>query len=186
MADVSRNLDDEQLMALKENGGVIQIVALGSFLQVDPPERREAIQALNEEFGMMDRRALRGLSEEERAEYQARIEPIMPQFEARMEELNARWPRPSVTTIVDHVDYVVNLIGIDHVGIGTDFDGGGGVPGFNDASEALNVTIELVRRGYTDEEIKKIWGGNFLRALREVERVAAEIQAERFPGQGTM
>jgi microsomal dipeptidase-like Zn-dependent dipeptidase len=178
VAAVSRNLDDEQLLALKENGGVIQVVALGSFLQVDPPEYREAVQAVNEEFGLMNRRAMRGLSEEERAEYRARMEPIMPQVEARMEEINARWPRPSVSTIVDHIDYVVELIGIDHVGIGTDFDGGGGVPGFNDASEALNVTVELLRRGYTEEEIKMIWGGNFLRALREVERVAAEVQAE--------
>jgi microsomal dipeptidase-like Zn-dependent dipeptidase len=176
LADVSRNLDDEQLQALKENGGVIQIVALGSFLQVYPPERGEAMQALREEFGMMDRGALRELSEEERAEYQARVEQIMPEYEARMEELQARWPAPTVSTMVDHVDYVVNLIGIDHVGIGTDFDGGGGVPGFNDASEALNVTVELVRRGYTEDQIRKIWGGNLLRAWREVEAAAAKLQ----------
>ena len=176
LADVSRNLNDEQLLALKENGGVIQIVALGSFLQVDPPERGEALTALQEEFGMMDRRALYSMTEEERAEYQARIEPILSEYEARVAELDQRWPRPSVKTMVDHVDYVVNLIGIDHVGIGTDFDGGGGVPGFNDASEALNVTIELVRRGYTEEEIKKIWGGNLLRVWRGVEQAAAEIQ----------
>jgi membrane dipeptidase len=178
LADVSRNLDDEQLLALKENGGVIQIVALGGFLQVDPPERGEAMQALREEFGMMDRRALQALTEEERAEYQARIEPIMPEYEARIEELQARWPAPTVSTIVDHIDYAVNLIGIDHVGIGTDFDGGGGVPGFNDASEALNVTVELVRRGYSEEQIRKIWGGNLLRAWREVEAAAAEIQSQ--------
>jgi len=176
LADVSRNLNDEQLVALKENGGVIQIVALGSFLQVDPPQRGEALRALQEELGILNRRALYSMSEEERAEYQARIEPIMSEYEARMAELDAQWPRPDVTTMVDHIDYVVDLIGIDHVGIGTDFDGGGGVPGFNDASEALNVTIELVRRGYSEDEIKKIWGGNLLRAWREVERVAAEIQ----------
>ena len=176
LADVSRNLDDEQLQALKENGGVIQIVALGSFLRTYPPERAEAMTALREEFGIMDRRALRDLSEEEQAEYQARTEPLMPEYEARMEELQARWPAPDVTTIVDHIDYVVERIGIDHVGIGTDFDGGGGVPGFNDASEALNVTVELVRRGYSEEEIRKIWGGNLLRAWREVEAVAAGLQ----------
>lgn len=176
LADVSRNLNDEQLLALKENGGVIQIVALGSFIQVDPPERGEAIRSLQEEFGILGRRELYSMTEEERAEYQARIEPIRPEYEDRMTELDARWPRPSVKTMVDHIDYVVDLIGIDHVGIGTDFDGGGGVPGFNDASEALNVTMELVRRGYTEDEIKKIWGGNLLRAWREVERAAAEIQ----------
>lgn len=166
LADVSRNLNDEQLMALKENGGVIQIVALGSFLQVDPPEKVEAMAAVREELGLTDRAAFRSLTDEQRAEYMA-----------RMEELDAQWPRAGVPIFVDHIDYVKKLIGIDHVGIGTDFDGGGGIPGFNDASEAVNVTIELVRRGYTDEEIKKIWGENLLRVWREVERVAAEIQA---------
>jgi microsomal dipeptidase-like Zn-dependent dipeptidase len=94
-----------------------------------------------------------------------------------MAEIDAQWAPADVKTMVDHVDYVKNLVGVDHVGIGTDFDGGGGVPGFNDASEALNVTVELVRRGYTEEEIAKIWSGNLLRVWREVERVAAEKQA---------
>jgi microsomal dipeptidase-like Zn-dependent dipeptidase len=83
-----------------------------------------------------------------------------------------------LTDFVDHIDYVVKLIGIDHVGIGTDFDGGGGVPGFNDATEAMNVTVELVRRGYSEDDIAKIWGGNLLRVWREADRVAAEMQAE--------
>ena len=166
LADVSRNLNDEQLLALKENGGVIQIVALGSFLQVDPPEKTAAMQALREELGFADRAAMRTMTEEQRASYRA-----------RMEELDSQWPQADVATMVDHIDYVTQLIGIDHVGIGTDFDGGGGLEGFNDASEALNVTVELVRRGYTEEEITKIWGGNTLRAWREVERVAAGIQA---------
>jgi microsomal dipeptidase-like Zn-dependent dipeptidase len=118
-----------------------------------------------EEMGFADRRAMRNMTEEQRAE-----------FQARMEELDAQWPGPDVTTFVDHIDYIVGRIGIDHVGIGTDFDGGGGIPGFNDASEAMNVTVEMVRRGYSEEEIKKIWGGNLLRVWREVERVASEIQ----------
>jgi membrane dipeptidase len=166
LADVSRNLNDEQLLALEENGGVIQIVALGSFLQVDPPEKTAAMQALREELGFADRAAMRTMTEEQRTTYRE-----------RMEELDSQWPRADVATMVDHIDYVAQLIGIDHVGIGTDFDGGGGLEGFNDASEALNVTVELVRRGYTEEEIRKIWGGNTLRAWREVERVAAEIQS---------
>jgi membrane dipeptidase len=95
-----------------------------------------------------------------------------------MEEIEARWPGADVSTFVDHIDYVKDLIGIDHVGIGTDFDGGGGIAGFNDASEAPNVTEELVRRGYTDEEIRKIWGENLLRVWEQVEQVAAELQSE--------
>ncbi len=79
---------------------------------------------------------------------------------------------------VDHIDHAVDLIGIDHVGISSDFDGGGGIVGWNDASESQNVPVELVRRGYTEEEIAKLLGGNLLRVWREVERVAAELQGE--------
>jgi microsomal dipeptidase-like Zn-dependent dipeptidase len=176
LSDAARNMNDELLMALKDNGGVIQIVALSSYLKQDPPERREAMQALRDELGFADRSTLRNMTEEEREAYNARMEGARATYQARMEEINAQWPSADVKTFVDHIDYVVGLIGINHVGVGTDFDGGGGIPGFNDASEALNVTIELVRRGYSDEEIKKIWGENLLRVWREVERVAAEIQ----------
>jgi membrane dipeptidase len=165
VAESSRNLSDELLMALKENGGVIQMVALGSFLKEDPPEKIEARQSVMEEMGFEDRRAMRDMTDEQWEE-----------FRSRMEELDAQWPGADVSTFVDHIDHIVGLIGIDHVGIGTDFDGGGGIPGFNDASESMNVTVELVRRGYTEEEIKKIWGGNLLRVWREVERVAGELQ----------
>jgi len=165
LADVPRNLSDELLLRLKENGGVIQIVALGGYLMEDPPAKTEAIRALREEMGLTTREAYRSMTDEQRAE-----------MEARMEEIDAQWPGPDVSTFVDHIDYVVNLIGVDHVGVGTDFDGGGGIPGFNDASEARNVTEELVRRGYTDEQIEKIWGGNLLRVWRQVEAVAEETE----------
>lgn len=80
-----------------------------------------------------------------------------------------------VKIFIDHIEHVVNLVGIDYVGIGSDFDGGGGIEGFNDHSEALNVTIELVRRGYSEDAICKIWSGNFLRVWREVEAAAKEL-----------
>ena len=82
----------------------------------------------------------------------------------------------NVADFVDHIDYLVEKIGLDHVGISSDFDGGGGVEGWKDASETLNVTIELVKRGYTEAEIEKLWGGNLFRVLDEVERIAKEIQ----------
>jgi microsomal dipeptidase-like Zn-dependent dipeptidase len=82
-----------------------------------------------------------------------------------------------VADFVDHVDYAVRLIGIDHVGISSDFDGGGGVEGWNDASETFNVTLELVRRGYTEEQIGKLWSGNLLRVMDEVQTVARRLQA---------
>jgi membrane dipeptidase len=160
-------LDDEQLLALRDNGGVAQMVALGEFVKVDPPEKTAALQAIREEMGLTDYGAWRQLTDDQRAEYRRRVE-----------ELDEQWPPATVQDFVDHIDHAVQLIGIDHVGISSDFDGGGGVVGWMDASESLNVTVELVRRGYTEEEIRKLWGGNLLRVWREVERVAAEMQAE--------
>ena len=86
---------------------------------------------------------------------------------------------PTVKDFVDHIDYAVKLIGIDHVGISSDFDGGGGVEGWSDASETFNVTLELVRRGYTEPQIAKLWSGNLLRVMADVERIGREIQASR-------
>jgi membrane dipeptidase len=102
------------------------------------------------------------------------------ELDRRMTEINRQWPavrRATVKDYVDHIDYAVKLIGIDHVGIASDFDGGGGIEGWNSAAESFNVTLELVRRGYTEEQIGKIWSGNLLRVWTEVERVAKEIQA---------
>ncbi len=104
------------------------------------------------------------------------------EFERRLAEIDRKWPaapRATVKDFVDHIDYAVKLIGIDHVGISSDFDGGGGVDGWNSAAETFNVTLELVRRGYTEEQIGKIWSGNLLRVWGDVEKVAREIQAGR-------
>jgi membrane dipeptidase len=171
----SRNLDDEQLLALKKNGGVVQVVAFSSYVKTPPPpspERQQAIAALRSEFGLPaaggggggGRGALQSLTPEKRAEYQRRMAAVDSQFPPP--------PRATVKDFVDHIDYAVKLIGIDHVAISSDFDGGGGVEGWNDASETFNVTLELVRRGYTEPQIAKIWSGNTLRVLREVEKVA--------------
>lgn len=97
---------------------------------------------------------------------------------AELDERHPPPPRATVRDLVDHIDEVVRQIGIDHVGISSDFDGGGGIDGWSDATETFNVTLELVRRGYTEEEIAKIWSGNLLRVMAEVERVAGEAQVE--------
>ena len=124
LRDHPRNVDDEQLNWIKENGGVIQTTALGFFLtdREDPP--------------------------------------------ANMDDF------------MDHIDYMVEKIGIDHVGISSDFDGGGGIVGWNDASETMNVTSALRERGYSESEIAKLWGGNLLRVLDEVQEIAAKLQSD--------
>ena len=92
--------------------------------------------------------------------------------------LFAKMPDATVAQYVDHIDYAVELLGVDHVGISSDFEHGGGVIGWMDAGETLNVTKELVRRGYSEAEIAKIWSGNFLRVMQEVEAVASTLQGE--------
>ena len=186
--DVDRNLGDDQLRALAKNGGVIQIVALGSYLKADTPERAEAVRQLRAELGMAPggrggagggpggSRGAQTLTPEQQAEAQKRRETY---FE-RMEAIDAKYPAATLADYIAHIDHAVKVAGIDHVGIGTDFDGGGGVPGFNDHSEAPNVTEALVRRGYSEQDIGKIWGGNLLRVWRAVEQEARrEQQAAR-------
>ena len=115
------------------------------------------------------------------------VETLTPdrraEFERRLADIDRRWPaagRATVKDFVDDIDYAVKLIGIDHVGISSDFDGGGGIDGWNSAAETFNVTLELVRRGYTEEQIGKIWSGNLLRVWGEVERVR-ERDSRRAP-----
>jgi membrane dipeptidase len=161
-----RNLDDEQLQALKANGGVVQAVALDGFVKTPDPEKATAVAALREEFGVTTNSSLAELPAERRAEY-----------DRRLADIEAKWPRATVADFVNHIDHIVKTIGVDHVGIASDFDGGGGVTGWNDASETFNVTLELVRRGYSEPDIAKIWGGNLLRVWREVERISSELRA---------
>lgn len=184
--DHSRNLDDEQLRALRDNGGVVQTVAFRAYVNAEKSAaHREAVAAVEdrvaEEMGFerLGRGERSELDEAEREAYTQELEA----FQARVDQAVAAEGDAipgdvDVADFVDHIDYMVNLIGIDHVGISSDFDGGGGVDGWDDASETFNVTLELVRRGYTEEQIGKLWSGNLLRVLDEVQAVASEIQAE--------
>lgn len=181
---VSRSLSDDELIALKENGGVVQTVALRSFVYAEKHAAwREATAAVFDKvaeengFEQKSRAEIREMEPEERDSYFARYEEIEAIAEPRIKREVTAEPI-DVADFVDHIDYMVGLIGINHVGISSDFDGGGGVTGWEDASETFNVTLELVRRGYTEEEISKIWSGNLLRVLDEVQAIAKEIQAE--------
>ncbi len=185
LSDVSRNLYDEELLAIKENGGVVQAVALGSYVNQEKGQaRREALSGVREEvaeemgFELMERSALRDLSEAEIEAYFTGMQAVEEEVDKRAEEMADVAAPVDVADFVDHIDYMVDLIGLDHVGISSDFDGGGGVVGWSDASETFNVTLELVRRGYSEEEIGQLWSGNLLRVLDEVQEIARQIQAE--------
>jgi membrane dipeptidase len=163
-ADHPRNLDDETLLALRDNGGVVQIVAYEAFVKVQPPEQREATQALETRLGL-----------EAPVDPMALPEQVRFEFLRGIRDIQGQWPPANVQDFVDHIDYAVALIGIDHVGISSDFGGGGGIMGWTDARETPNVTNELVARGYDAQEIDKLWGGNLLRVWREAERIAQDL-----------
>jgi membrane dipeptidase len=147
LVEHNRNLDDEQLLALKRNGGVVQIVAYAGYLKLGARSGRAPI-----------RNAV--------AAGTLAACPIEP---PGTKPLSVEG-RPGVKELVDHIDYAVKLIGVDHVGIASDFDGGGGIEGWDGAADTPNVTVELVRRGYTEGDIAKLWGGNLLRVWDAVER----------------
>ncbi len=178
----SRNLDDEQLEWMKSNGGVVQTVAFSSYVSSEKHNAystaiSEKIENLAKERGieMLSWDQIRKLETIDRETY-------VKEYRAMSEEatlmMNDSDPKPvDVADFVDHIDYLVEKMGLDHVGISSDFDGGGGIYGWNDASETLNVTSELVKRGYTEDEIEKLWSGNLLRVLDEVDAVAKKLQA---------
>ena len=160
-----RNMSDEMLRLMAENGGVVQMTLLSSYLRDEPPnpERAAALEELRSSM-----KNVGVMTPEERAERRSAFN-----------EINEKFPTPLATVkhVVDHIDHMVSIAGIDHVGIGCDFDGGGGIDGVFDASEVMNITIELVRRGYSEEDIEKIWGKNVMRVFEEVQKVAEVIQA---------
>lgn len=184
--DVSRNLWDEELEAIKENGGVVQAVAFASYVnkEKDSIHKAAARELLNEiaaekDFKILSWEEVGKLDDEATQEYITTYRALQEEAKPRIEEeVNPVAPPVDVKDFVDHIDHMVKLIGIDHVGISSDFDGGGGVYGWNDASETFNVTLELVKRGYDEEDIKKLWGENLLRVMEEVQAVAKEIQEE--------
>jgi len=157
VCDNPRNLTDDQLRALARNGGVIQICFLGAYVKTPPvvPEREKAMKELEAKYGPVR---------------EIRDDAVRTKAMAERDAINKQFPqaRATVQDLVDHIDHVRKVVGIDYVGIGTDFDGGGGVVGCDDVSGMIHVTEELIRRGYTDREIEKIWGGNFFRVFDKV------------------
>ena len=167
VCDNPRNLSDDMLRALARNGGVIQICFLSAYVKPSGPnpELEKARREIEAKYGPVS---------------DIKDEAVRVRFREEMEAAFWRFPGPKATLkdLVDHIDHVREVVGIDHVGIGTDFDGGGGVLGCNDASEMVHVTEELLRRGYREDEIEKIWSGNTLRVFRKVIEVARGLRAD--------
>ncbi len=157
ICDNSRNMTDDMLLKLKENGGVIQMCILSMYVK-DMESSKEHKNAKTQ-WGL------------KYPEYSSLPEKEKDIAREEWYAFNKEFPAPlaTVSDAVVHIDHIVNLIGIDYVGIGTDFDGGGGLKDCYDVSEMGNITKELVKRGYSEKDRKKIWSGNFMRVFKEVE-----------------
>src|SRR5690606_25726664 len=184
LSDHSRNLDDEQLEWIKKNGGVVQTVAFAGYVDVEKNAKYQELvnqifskAAEKEGFKMLNQEEYNKLSKAEAEDFRKNFNRIRYSIQPQVKELQKTADPVNVADFVDHIDYMVNKIGIDHVGISSDFDGGGGIYGWEDASETLNVTKELVKRGYSKAEIEKLWGGNLLAVMDKVQFVAKEIQS---------
>ncbi|TLM74371.1 dipeptidase [Microbulbifer harenosus] len=182
--DVSRNLDDEELLAIRKNGGVVQAVAFSSYLDSnkDAAWKEKAMEVMAREAGktgfkILDWNEVKKLDHDARHEYIHGFMKLRTQVAPLVErEVDPLVPPVNVKDFVDHIDYLVKKIGIEHVGISSDFDGGGGVSGWNDASETPAVTQELLARGYSKEDIAALWGGNLMRVMDAVAAVAQSLQ----------
>lgn len=176
ICDHPRNLTDDMLKALAKNGGVIQLNLLSDYVKTIPPspEREAAQKAMMEKWGVKDRRSMMGamskLSEEDQKKLRDEFMDINKKYPVQL---------ATVKDAVDHIDHIVKLIGIDHVGMGADFDGGGALADCFDVSQYENFTVEFLRRGYSKKDIEKIWGGNFFRVMKAVDKgKSAEIASK--------
>jgi membrane dipeptidase len=161
IVDTARNLTDEEMIAIKNTGGLVGIVAFSSYLKRGDPERRPALAKIEEIYGTTTL-----------ADVMINTPDKVEQFKADMAAHEKRFPRANVGHLVDSIDYAVQLIGIDHVTISSDMEHGGGVTGWMNAGEAFAVTEELVRRGYSEADITQLWWGNFARVWRAVQAAA--------------
>src|SRR5690606_27838075 len=162
LVDVPRNLPDDLLRAIGEDGGVVQAVAYYQFVK-DDPERIAAEEALQEQVAR-DAGA---------DEFEWDVHDKLPAYVEGMARIEREHPLATLQDYVDHIDHMVEVAGIDHVGIASDFDGGGGLTGWMDAGETPNVTAELRKRGYSEADIAKLWGGNLLRVWQAAIDAAA-------------
>ena len=184
LSDESRNLDDEQLQWMKKNGGVVQVVALDEYLNTKKMKTRNAkIYNIQKQIAdsldvkwYASKEEVMALNHQEQDIFFSYFKKVLDLANAKANKIEGFPPNVNVVDLVNHIDYIIEKIGIEHVGISSDFDGGGGIEGWNDASETFNVTLELVKRGYTEEQIAMIWSGNLLRVLDEVQAVAETLK----------
>jgi len=172
----ARNMSDDMLRAVGVNGGVVMVNFYSAFIDED---FRKAYSALKEERDAAEAALKARLKDADDVTYYRESNKLGKQFTARI-------PRPPLKVLIDHIDHIAKVAGVDHVGLGSDFDGVDSLPaGIDSVADLPKITQGLVERGYNREQIHKILGGNFMRVFREVERVSREIKAEQAPKAAT-
>ncbi|HEX6373560.1 MAG TPA: dipeptidase [Longimicrobium sp.] len=170
LADHPRNVPDDVLRMLPRNGGIVMINFYSGFVEPTAAEQARGMYAVQRRFRDQfpgDPQAAQRAYDEWR-----RANPV---------------PRGTTATLADHIDHVVKVAGIDHVGLGSDYDGVTALPaGMEDVSRFPTLTAELLRRGYSDDDVRKILGGNLIRVMRQAEQVAGRLQRERGPSQAVI
>ncbi|MDD2046310.1 pyoverdine-tailoring dipeptidase-like protein PvdM [Pseudomonas putida] len=181
LVDIPRNLSDKEMQLIKDSGGVIQVVAFGTYLKPLSKPTVDKLEALRAKF---DLQPLQGLAN-----------ALMPgdaviaiwpasrfgEYAGSLYGIVEQEPKASLKDFADAIDYTVKKVGIDHVGISSDFNDGGGLDGFKDVSEIRNITAELLTRGYSEADIGKLWAGNFLRVWEQVQKSAQPVATTATP-----
>ena len=157
VADHPRNIPDNIIREIAKKGGVVQVVAFSSYVKVNK-KRTESIINLRDSILTMT-----GDNNFIPEKHMKLIE-----YKNGMDKINKEFPLPGIDSFIDHIDHIVDLVGIDYVGISSDFGGGGGIEGWSNASQTFNITNSLLLRGYSKDEVKKIWSENFLRVWKNV------------------
>ena len=157
VANHPRNIPDNIIKEIAKKGGVVQVVAFSSYVKVNK-KRTESIINLRDSILTMT-----GDNNFIPEKHMKLIE-----YKNGMDKINKEFPLPGIDNFIDHIDHIVDLVGIDYVGISSDFGGGGGIEGWSNASETFNITNSLLLRGYSKDEVNKIWSENFLRVWKNV------------------
>ncbi|BBR53822.1 MULTISPECIES: pyoverdine-tailoring dipeptidase-like protein PvdM [Pseudomonas] len=175
LVDIPRNLSDKEMQLIKDSGGVIQVVGFGQYLKPLGKPVLDKLQALRTRFDLPPLQGLANALMPGDAVIAIWPEARFGEYASSLYGILEEEPKATLKQYVDAIDYTVKKVGIDHVGISSDFNDGGGLEGWKDVSEIRNVTAELLTRGYSETDIAKLWAGNFLRVWEQVQKSAHPV-----------
>ncbi|QBF27498.1 membrane dipeptidase [Pseudomonas tructae] len=181
LVDIPRNLSDKEMQLIKDSGGVIQVVGFGQYLKPLSKPTLDKLEALRVRFDLQPLQGLANALMPGDAVIAIWPEARFGEYAGSLYGILEEEPKAGLKDLVDAIDYTVKKVGIDHVGLSSDFNDGGGLDGFKDVSEIRNITAELLSRGYSEADIAKLWAGNFLRVWEQVQKAAQPVASTSMP-----